>query len=161
VTPDQANVIEDLWDHAYAVEGKIEDLVKRFKQASSVLAEHDEGYWKEGAKVLKVMADSAKNALKATKKMKEVSKGVQKKASKTAIEDVVKDLKKADKLIDGFDTAASAFIVWHRKASKEIKLEMGHTDIHIMAILKYVPMYLKYRAVLNKELQGVYRLARG
>jgi hypothetical protein len=160
VTPEQANVIEDLWDHAYAVEGKIEDLVKRFKQAASALAEHNEGHWKEGAKALKVMADASKVALKGTKKMQDVSKGIQKKAAKTQIADVVSDLKKADKLIDPFDAAAGAFIIWHRKASKAIGLEMGHMDVHIVSMLKYVPMYLKYREVLNKELQGINKLAR-
>lgn len=37
---------------------------------------------------------------------------------------------------------------------------MGHMDILILALLKYVPMYLKYRAVLKKELQGIHKLAR-
>lgn len=160
MTPEQAKAIEDLWDHAYAVEGKIEDILKRYKQAASALAEHTEGHWKEGAKALKALADAAKVALKGTKKMLDTSKGIQKKAAKTQIADVVSDLKKADKMIDPFDAAAGAFIVWHRKASKAIGLEMGHLDIHIVSLLKYVPMYLKYRAALNKELQGIHKLAR-
>lgn len=44
-------------------------------------------------------------------------------AAKTPMADVVNDLKKADELIDPFDAAAGAFIVWHRKASKAIGLK--------------------------------------
>ena len=62
--------------HAYAAEGKIEDLVKRFKQAAGALAEHNEGHWKEGAKALKVMADASKVALKGTKKMQDLSRSI-------------------------------------------------------------------------------------
>ena len=161
MTADEARGVEELWEHAYATEGKILDVDKRFKQAASALAEHNEGPWKEGALTLKAMASASKDALKATKKMRELTEGLQKKAAKLALADVVKDLKKADKLIDKFDAAASDFIIWHRKASKAIGLEMGHMDTHIVSMLKYVPVYLKYRGVLNKELQGVYRLARG
>lgn len=65
--------------------------------------------------------------------------GVQKKAAKVALAEVVKDLKKADKPTDSFDAAASDFIVWHGKAPKAIGLEMGHMDTQIVSTLKYAP----------------------
>ncbi len=157
MTDDDARAAADLWDHANDIDGKIRDIAKRITQASTVLAGHTGGNWQEGARLVNEMGKTAKRSQKATKKLLSLAAKGAKKPKATDIADFIKNLKKSDKEIYPFDKAVSSFTIWKRKEEKEIKGALGHTNVDMIVIMKYVDMYIKYRSVFNTKLQSFQR----
>ncbi len=160
MTDDDAQAAADLWDHANAMEGKMRDIAKRVKQASAVLANHTDGNWKDGARHLNEMGKTAKRSQNGVKKLLSLTANVVKKPQATDIGDFVKQLKKSDKEISLFDKAVSSFIIWRRKESKKIQMELSHTDYDIIATIKYIDMYMTYRSIFSRNLQTFQKRAR-
>ncbi|MCO6418382.1 hypothetical protein JYK14_19750 [Siccirubricoccus sp. KC 17139] len=163
MTEEQAAALEDLWPHAQALLGSMQDVAKRCalgeKALKDVAAEVDG--WKGAYQAVLGMKAALRPGIKAATKMVAETNRSAKELAKLKPEDVIKSLKKYDKPVDLADASVAAFVIWRRKLSKEIGMQVSSQDFDMLALMKNVERYLVHRAEFNKGLQKFQRLARG